>query len=115
MLVTYTFGESTRNPVGIDVRVLNYFYHLYAGDENELIAFHWHPGRKSQPDFPHLHVTSRPGPVRIERKHHVPTGYVSLQAVIRFAIEELGVRPRRPDWGQVLDAGQSEFEARRSW
>jgi hypothetical protein len=115
VLHLYKYDEPVHTPGGTGIATVAYFYHLLALDGTELIAFHWHPGREDQPDFPHLHVTSRPGPVRIQRKHHVPTGRVSLEAVVRFAIQELGVRPIRPDWEQVLDAGQREFEARRSW
>lgn len=34
---------------------------------------------------------------------HVPTGLISLSDVVRFAIEELRVRPRRSDWQAILD------------
>lgn len=116
LVVSYTYQASTRNSgADVDVRLMDYFYDFRVSEGTELIAFHWHPGRDGQPDFPHLHVTSRPGPVRIQRKHHVPTDRVSLESVVRFAIQDLGVRPLRPDWEQVLDAGQADFDARRSW
>ena len=71
--------------------------------------------RPNQPDLPHLHVTSQAGTAAITRKQHIPTGRVSLESVVRFAIAELGVRPIRDDWGRVLDAGQAAFDARRTW
>ena len=40
---------------------------------------------------------------------HVPTGPVMLEAVLRLAIQELGVRPARTDWLAVLDATQVTF------
>lgn len=98
-----------------DVTSKGYVYQLHDQGGRELIAFHWHPGQSHQPDFAHLHVTTVDQPPQIQRKHHVPTGRVSLESVIRFAIQELGVRPLRPDWEQVLDAGQAKFDARRSW
>lgn len=92
-----------------------YIYQLHEADGREIIAFHWHPGQLRQPDFAHLHVETHRRAPQVQRKHHIPTGQVSLEAVVRFAIQELGVQPLRPDWEQVLDAGQREFEARRSW
>ena len=84
------------------IQTTGYFYQLHERDGTEIIAFHWHPHRLSSPAFPHLHVLTQAGVARIERKHHVPTGFVSAPAVIRFAITELGVLPRRPEWEQVL-------------
>jgi hypothetical protein len=92
-----------------------YFYQLHEQGGREIIAFHWHPGQSQQPDFAHLHIDTLHRPPQIQRKHHVPTGRVSLESVVRFAIQELGVRPLRPDWAQVLDAGQRWFNAERSW
>ena len=80
-----------------------------------IIAFHWHPGRRGQPEFPHLHVTSQAGSVQISAKSHVPKGRVSIESIVRFLIEELQVRPLRSDWERVLDEGERLFNARRSW
>jgi hypothetical protein len=115
VLHSYSYVQPTHGSGSIDIRTMAYFYRLDSFDGTELVAFHWHPDREGQPDFPHLHVASRPGPPQIQRKHHVPTGRASLESVVRFAIQELGVRPLRPDWEHVLDAGQREFDARRSW
>jgi hypothetical protein len=112
---TFTLKTKSDNPRQWTASSRDYFYHLREHHGPELIAFHWHPGRANQPDFPHLHVTGRAGSVAIDRKQHVPTGRVSLESVVRFAIVELGVRPLRPDWERVLDAGQAEFDARRTW
>jgi hypothetical protein len=38
-----------------------------------------------------------------------------LQAVLRFAIEELGVQPLRPDWRALLDETEREFDRQRTW
>lgn len=35
-------------------------------------------------------------------KADFPTGFVPLASVIRVAIEELGVEPRRPEWDVIL-------------
>ncbi|WP_156100800.1 hypothetical protein [Thermorudis peleae] len=36
------------------------------------------------------------------RELHIPTGYVSLEAVVRFLIDGLSVAPQRFDWSEVL-------------
>ncbi|CAA9563974.1 MAG: hypothetical protein AVDCRST_MAG73-3986 [uncultured Thermomicrobiales bacterium] len=41
-------------------------------------------------------------------KLHVPTGPIALQDILRFAIVELGVAPRRAGWREVLDADGGE-------
>ena len=112
---TYTMRESSDGPRRWAVRSGSYFYQVRERVGPEIIAFHWHPGRRGQPDFPHLHVTSQSGSVRIPAKSHVPTGRVSVESVIRFLIEELHVRPLRPDWDRVLLGGERVFNDRRSW
>jgi len=55
------------------------------------------------------------GAVEVSRRHHVPTGRVSLEAVVRFLIVELGVTLRRDDWEDVLADGERRFAERRTW
>jgi len=100
-----------RNMIGS----VGYFYQLRERDGPEVIAFHWHPGRPNQPPFPHVHVQSRVGSVEISHRFHIPTGRVPIEAVVRFLITELDVQPRRDDWARVLDDGEQQFNARRSW
>jgi hypothetical protein len=42
---------------------------------------------------------------------HVPSGAVLLEDVLRLAIEDLGVRPARADWSDVLDATRASLLA----
>ena len=92
-----------------------YFYQLQERSGPELIAFHWHPHQPNQPDFPHLHMRSHSGSVEIARKQHVPTGRVSLESDVRFAIVELGVRPLRADWEDALNEGEQYVAEHRRW
>jgi len=48
------------------------------------------------------HVHNQGAHPIITARTHIPSGRVSLASVVRFAIEELGVRPLRPDWATVL-------------
>ena len=69
----------------------------------EIISFHWDPVGDSPVTTPHLHIAcSQPG-FPITRKQHIPTGCISLEEFLRFAITELGVRPRKKNWAQILD------------
>ena len=78
-----------------------YRYELLDDEDNEILAFHWHPGGLSPIATPHLHVDSR-HPRFDLAKAHIPTGIVSLPAVLRCLITEFGVEPLRPDWDQIL-------------
>lgn len=108
------FGEPRATPWA--VRSLGYWYQVRRTGGPEVIAFHWHPrGQGGNIPFPHLHLGHAIGPVAIGAKAHVPTGRVSLEAVVAFLIRELGVRPLRPDWDDVLAANQAAFDAKRTW
>jgi hypothetical protein len=111
---TYELGQRQGDPGSLNAIATGYFYQLRERAGPEIIAFHWHPNQRNQPDFPHLHLRSRSGSVEIDRKNHVPTGQVSLQSVVRFAIVELGVRPLRSDWEAVLAEGEQRFAAQHS-
>lgn len=109
------YRPERNSPRQIRLRTVSYWYEFSEQDSSELISFHWHPHRPGQPSFPHLHMESRFGSVVVLKRNHVPSGRVSFESVVRFAIEELGVRPLRPDWDAVLAIGEQHFVAQRSW
>jgi hypothetical protein len=83
---------------------VGYQYTLRDIDGREIIAYHWHPEGRSHVTTPHIHLG--PGAEMGRRdlaRAHLPTGQVMLEDVLRFAITELGVRPLRRDWSEVLD------------
>lgn len=87
---------------GWQVQRAAYFYAVGRQDTGELLAFHWHPRGKSPIATPHLHVRVN---IQIgERwlgKVHLPTGFVTIEDVVRLAIHELGATPLREDWEQL--------------
>lgn len=84
---------------------VGYYYAILDKEEQEVISYHWHPGRRSPIDFPHLHLGAGSGVSRDElQKAHVPTGRVELEDVLLMAIREFGVTPRREDWARILGA-----------
>lgn len=95
--------EGSQGPWRADT--VGYYYALLDVEGREIIAYHWHPGRRSSIDFPHLHLGAGSGVSRDElQKAHVPTGRVELEDVLALAIREFGVRPRREDWAEILSA-----------
>ncbi|HEX5502572.1 MAG TPA: hypothetical protein VFW96_08100 [Thermomicrobiales bacterium] len=94
------------------VHTASYSYEFMLRDGLEIIAYHYHPAGPSPVKTPHLHVRSATAPVPLS-KAHIPTGRISLEAVLRFAIVELKVEPLRADWAAVLDRGEAEFNDTR--
>jgi hypothetical protein len=84
-----------------------YYYRVDAPDGAELLSWHWHPAATVK--RPHLHVAA------LDRRRHLPTGRVSLEAVLRLLLTEFDVRPQRPDWEGVLVANETVFEQSRTW
>ena len=105
--------ETTEGGTGWSTHTRSYLYQVYADDGREFIAFHWHPGR-GRIALPHAHFKTLSEPLAMG-KAHIPTGRISLEAVIRLLIEELGVQPIRQDWERVLSRTERELIEGRSW
>jgi len=45
----------------------------------------------------------------------LPTGRISLEEILRYAIAELGVKTRRKNWVEILDRNQQLLEDWRAW
>lgn len=104
--------EATRQQSRWSLSTRAYLYHVLA-DDREILAFHWHPSR-SESGKPHAHYRTLIHPVPMG-KVHFPSGRVSLEAVVRLLIEELGTIPARRDWSAVLARTEAQFEQDRSW
>jgi hypothetical protein len=96
-------------------RALAYVYTILDRNENEIVAFHWHPGGGSRVRQPHLHVLHRssiPPSVDLDdlalADLHLATGYVRFRDVVHMLIEEIGVQPLRDDWRDVLHVGETQ-------
>ena len=93
--------ESPGSPWRVDV--VEYYYSVHDAEEREVLLYHWHPRGSSSVTSPHLHLGHGAQVGRSDvREAHLPTGDVSLSAVIRVLIEEMGVRPLRSDWESIL-------------
>ncbi len=110
LLHTYTVTEGEGGWV---VRSAGYSYQIRDEAEREIIAYHWDPEGLGVP-HPHLHLRRLTAPIDLS-KCHIPTGRVSLEAVVRFLIAELGVTPLREDWQPLLERNEREFVQKRTW
>ena len=98
-------AEGRRGPW--KVHTLEYAYSLH-NSNGPLMAYHWHPSHTI--DFPHLHLYQAE-----VSKCHLPTNRVSLEEVLRMAIIDLGAKPIRDDWEDILKASQDAHEQWRTW
>ena len=103
----YAVAASSDLPAEWRARTTGYYYHFRERNGPEVILFHWHP-LPGQVQFPHLHMAGGAGSIAIDARRHIPTGPLSLHAVVRFAIAELGVRPLRQDWESIVDEGADQ-------
>jgi hypothetical protein len=115
----YDTGE--RGNMKFRCRTLGYKHQIVTRDFTEVVLFHWHPGeledRAGLPQRPHIHLGREllADRGRLTRRSHLPSGRVSLEDVVEFAITDLGVAPRRDDWANVIDEARQRFEQYRSW
>jgi hypothetical protein len=93
-----------------------------AGNEVELLRFEWRRESDLSTPYPrgHLHVgpgllatptVIRPGDFH---KAHIPTKRISFEAIVRFAITELNVRPQQAAWETTLAASEAAFEEHKT-
>ncbi|MBB5785996.1 hypothetical protein [Jiangella mangrovi] len=102
-------------------RTHGYKHQIVTDEFAEVILFHWHPGeaedRAGLPQRPHIHMGTEllAADGRLTRRNHLPSGRVSLEDVVEFAITDLGVTPLRDDWQTVIDNTRALFEKHRTW
>ena len=104
-------------PVEVDgqwrMTTRKYDYSIVKGRTAELVfGWHWHPrSRRSPITYPHLHVPS----ASMYPTRHIPTGRVSIEDVIAFAIRELGAVPTDDGAMGRLQANAEVHRQFRSW
>ena len=108
-------AEGQRGPWA--VTTAEYIYDVVDEADDPIAAFHWHPLDARVGDemrWPHLHAYGVHPSLTLHRLH-LPTGRVSIEAVVRFLIEDLDVIPRRQDWNSILDRHEQAFRGSRTW
>ena len=99
-------GESDRR--SWTIALLAYNYVLLIPNGPEICSYQWDPEGISPVTYPHLHIgrgatgkVTTFGPRGLHRIHF-PTRHITIEDVLRLAIIEFGVEPRRPDWEHIL-------------
>ncbi len=102
--------EITEGADGWVAHTTGYNYAFQLDNGREIVAYHFDPRRRWKVQTPHLHVRGLAAPLALSRAHF-PTGRVSIEEVIRFAITELRVRPLLPDnlWQALLEETERAF------
>lgn len=99
------------------VTTRGYMYGLRSPDNREVLQYHWHPSGQSHEQMPHLHIGSAQiaDDAVISESHHLPTGRITFESVIRMAIKEFRVEPLHEDWEDRLMAAETPHILYRSW
>ena len=64
----------------------------------------------------HLPLSLECGTKRIDLSRiHIPTGRVTMEELIRFLIEELGIKPKARDWDSILRRSEETFREWTGW
>lgn len=103
-------AEGRRGPY--KVRTTGYQYDILVGFEREeTFAYHWHP--HTGDEQPHLHVEAQRADFSTQ-KIHVPTGRIAIEHALILA-RELGAKPIRDDWEEVVVESLRKWESWRTW
>jgi hypothetical protein len=108
--IDYVVSRSSPTVDGYDITVASYLYRILDREQREILAFHWHPAGLSNVVDPHLHLSSRLNTIEMGRDQeplpladmHIPTGFVTLEDVVRLHVAVFGVAPRHADWDAIL-------------
>lgn len=82
----------------------------------DLFRIHWHPWGNSPYKLPHIHAhfAGAKGDLT-SLEHHLPTGRMTFEDAISWAILSGGIEPQREDWAEVLEECQSRHVEHRTW
>jgi hypothetical protein len=111
--------KATPVPDGFVLRTIKYRYAIHRDDtlQSDPIFRFEYESHMTQPEFAycrnHLHLHRdfdeavsgiRPSEL------HIPTGWVTIESVLRFLIAELGVKPLSSNWPNVLSESEEQFK-----
>jgi hypothetical protein len=98
------------------VKTEAYVYSILTADtEKELFAFHWEPHSKVK--FPHVHLGfgAKGHGLPIDNRAHIPSGRVAVEDVVTFLIADLGIKPLKDDWEDVIARERVQFMKNKNW
>ena len=103
------------------IRTLAYEYRLTGGpnfsDDPCLLRWEYKASDLVPKGFPrhHLQIKASINDVEPEldlSKLHIPSGWITIEELMRFLITELKITPRDADWDRILREGEDKF---RKW
>jgi len=106
--------RETYGPLRVTTKA--YDYSLRTADHQGVFDYHWHPTGLSHESRPHVHIGAaqlRTDAV-LAAKDHIPTGRITLEAVVRQAIA-VGAEPLLKGWEDRLAASEGPHILFRSW
>jgi hypothetical protein len=98
------------------VRTESYTYEILdSGSGNDLFCFHWEP--HSTVKYPHVHLgfAAKGHGLPIDNKAHIPSGRVAVEDIVTFLVSDLGVKPLKEDWADILAAERLTFIHKKHW
>lgn len=92
--------------------VARYSYHVRTADGDKLLRWDFDPGLP--PSWPHVHLDAATTDVagKALSAHHLPTGRVLLEDVLRYLVHDCGVHPAR-DYETTLTVSELWFDTAR--
>jgi hypothetical protein len=80
-----------------------------------LFCFHWEP--HSTVKYPHVHLgfAAKGHGLPIDNKAHIPSGRVAVEDIVTFLVSDLGVKPLKEDWADILAAERLTFIHKKHW
>lgn len=110
----YLIAKSDAHPQSTTL-LTSYLYQILDRDENEILAYHYHPLSRSPVAEPHLHLSNQVRPIDLGRGSaplpladlHLTTGPVTLADIVRMLIVEFEVEPLVDNWQALLSPRHS--------
>jgi hypothetical protein len=113
--------EAIRQDDRYRLRTIAYAYRISEGPTfDDRCLFRWeYNARDYKPSLSprhHLHIPAKiqcMGNRELDAERlHIPTGWITVEEVIRFLIHELKVKPKSNDWDEILKESEKKF---RDW
>jgi hypothetical protein len=109
----YESGQDSKRDQLWRVRTRGYIYTVNECKNDsfrEIFSYQWHPDSKVV--VPHVHF--KEGEPMIS-KAHLPTGRISVESLVEFLIEDLGVKPASKNWKTTITHNRDQFERQGEW
>jgi hypothetical protein len=102
-------GECAVKTESYTYEILDYVTH------KDIFCFHWEPHSKVQ--YPHMHLgfAAKGHGLPIDNKAHIPSGRVAIEDLVAFLISDMGVKPLKSDWSDIIVVARQKFMETKTW